>query len=128
MVSREIFSYKPWVLALALLVTRVLADDHHVSVAADDLALVTDLLNAGVYLHGVSLFAVFVSALCGSLLLSAGLFVSVDDTTAGQVVWAQLYNHLVFGKNSDVVLAHLARNVGKNLVTVGQLNAEHGIG
>ena len=38
-------------LALALLVTRVLADHHDVAVATDDLALVTDLLNAGVNLH-----------------------------------------------------------------------------
>ena len=42
-------------LALTLLVTRVLADDHHVAVTADDLALVTDLLDAGLDLHGVSL-------------------------------------------------------------------------
>lgn len=43
-------------LALALLVTRVLADHHDVAVATDDLALVTDLLNAGVYLHCSFLF------------------------------------------------------------------------
>ena len=42
-------------LALTLLVTRVLADDHHVAVTADDLALVTDLLDAGLDLHGGSL-------------------------------------------------------------------------
>lgn len=38
-------------LALALLVTRVLADHHDVSVAANNLALVADGLNAGVNLH-----------------------------------------------------------------------------
>ena len=37
--------------ALALLVARVVADDHHVAVATDDLALVTDALDAGVDLH-----------------------------------------------------------------------------
>ena len=42
-------------LALALLVTGVVTNDHDVSVATDDLALVADLLNAGVYLHDVSL-------------------------------------------------------------------------
>jgi hypothetical protein len=42
-------------LALALLVTWVVTNDHDVSVATDDLALVADLLNAGVYLHDVSL-------------------------------------------------------------------------
>ena len=43
------------VLALALLVTGVVTDNHDVSVATDDLALVADFLNAGVYLHDVSL-------------------------------------------------------------------------
>jgi hypothetical protein len=40
--------------ALALLVTQVLADDHDATVAADNLALVADLLNARVDLHRVS--------------------------------------------------------------------------
>lgn len=44
-------------LALTLLVTRVFADDHDVSVPADNLALVTDLLDAGVDLHRLSLVA-----------------------------------------------------------------------
>ena len=40
--------------ALALLVARVgLADHHHVAVAADDLAVVADGLDAGVDLHDV---------------------------------------------------------------------------
>jgi hypothetical protein len=37
--------------ALPLLVARVLADDHDPAVTADDLALVTDGLDAGVDLH-----------------------------------------------------------------------------
>jgi hypothetical protein len=47
------------------------------------------------------------------------LFVAVDDAAAGEVVWAQLYDDLVLREDSDVVLAHLARNVGKDLVSVG---------
>ena len=43
-------------LALALLVTRVLANNHHVSVTADDLALVADLLNARVNLHALTFY------------------------------------------------------------------------
>jgi hypothetical protein len=39
------------VLALALLVAWVLADDHDATVATDDLALVANLLDAWVYLH-----------------------------------------------------------------------------
>jgi len=42
---------KLWGLALALLVTWVLADDHDSTVATDDLALVANLLDAWVNLH-----------------------------------------------------------------------------
>jgi hypothetical protein len=37
--------------ALPLLVTRVLTNDLHATMAADHLALLTDLLNAGTYFH-----------------------------------------------------------------------------
>jgi len=47
-------------LTLALLVARVFADDQDATVAANDLALVADLLNAGLDLHVFSLFAVVV--------------------------------------------------------------------
>ncbi|MEY4741683.1 MAG: hypothetical protein RL672_433 [Actinomycetota bacterium] len=49
-------------LALALLVTWVLADDHDATVATNDLALVANLLDAWVYLH--------VSYFCLGLLLT----------------------------------------------------------
>jgi hypothetical protein len=39
------------VLALTLFVARVVADDHDATVATNNLALVTDLLDAWVYLH-----------------------------------------------------------------------------
>ena len=42
--------------ALTLLVTRVLADHHHTTVPADDLALVADLLDARLNLHSSNLF------------------------------------------------------------------------
>src|SRR5690606_33227479 len=47
-------------LALALLVPRVLTDDHDAAVATNHLALVADLLNAGVNLHVVLSLAVLV--------------------------------------------------------------------
>ena len=47
-------------LTLTLFVAWVFADHHDAAVAADDLALVADLLNAWLYLHNVSLFAVLV--------------------------------------------------------------------
>src|SRR6187401_208500 len=60
--------------------------------------------------------------------LQQRLLVAVYDPTAGQVVRAQFHDHAVLGEDADVVLTHLARNVGKNFVAVGQLNAKHRIG
>ena len=53
--------------------------------------------------------------------------VPVDDASAGKVIGAQLYNHAVFGEDTDVVLAHLARDVSKYDVTVIQFHPEHRI-
>jgi hypothetical protein len=38
-------------LTLALLMAKVFANDHNASLAADDLALIADLLNAWLHLH-----------------------------------------------------------------------------
>ena len=43
-------------LALALLVTRVLANHHYAAVATNDLALVANLLDARVNLHALSFY------------------------------------------------------------------------
>jgi len=51
-----VFSYGLGQLALALLVTRVLANNHHVAVTTNDLALVADLLNARVNLHALTFY------------------------------------------------------------------------
>src|ERR1700709_723628 len=59
---------------------------------------------------------------CGRLL------VSVDDATPGEVVRGELHHHAVLGEDPDVVLAHLAADVGEHLVSVGQLDPEHGVG
>src|SRR4051794_22228103 len=55
------------------------------------------------------------------------LLVPVDDATAGQVVRRELYDDSVFRKDADVVLAHLAADVRQDPVTVGELDAEHGV-
>lgn len=72
--------------------TRVLADHHYATVATNDLALVTDLLDAWVYLH------VFLS----------GLFVAINDSSAAEIVGAELHDHTVFWQDFDVVLTHLS--------------------
>jgi hypothetical protein len=118
---------KPQGLALALLVARVLADDHHAAVAANDLALVADPLDAWVYLHDAFLLmsAVLVPTGCRESLLSSDLLVAVNDAAAGQIVRSQLHNHAVPWKDADVVLTHLAGNMGKYLVSIGQLDSKH---
>src|SRR5215212_2812556 len=63
-----------------------------------------------------------------SLARSAGLLVPVDDATPGQVVRRELHHHSVLGEDPDVVLTHLAADVGEHLVSVGQLDPEHGVG
>ena len=69
-------------LALALLVTRVLADHHDATVATNDLALVANLLDAWVNLH-VSYFSLgLLLAVCKSL------FVAINDAATSQVVAA----------------------------------------
>src|SRR3954469_12050197 len=56
------------------------------------------------------------------------LLVPVDDATAGQVVRRQLHDHAVLGQDADVVLSHLAADVGEHPVSVLQLDPEHRVG
>src|ERR1700751_3444225 len=110
-------------LALTLLVARIGADHHDPPMPTDHPALVTDGLDARVHLHGWSILFLLVGGWFGLLLL-----VSVHDAAPGQVVGRQLHHHPVLGQDADVVLPHLAADVGEYLVSVLQLNAEHRIG
>src|SRR5579884_1170759 len=58
----------------------------------------------------------------------AGLLVPVHDAAPGQVVGRQLHDHPVLGQDADVVLPHLAADVGEHLVAVFQLDAKHRVG
>src|SRR4051812_21651660 len=53
--------------------------------------------------------------------------VAVDDASSGEVVRRQLHDHAVLREDPDVVLAHLAADVGENLVPVVELDPEHGV-
>jgi hypothetical protein len=53
------------------------------------------------------------------------LLVPVDDAAASQVVRRELHDHAVLRKDADVVLPHLAADVGEDLVTIAQLDPEH---
>ena len=59
---------------------------------------------------------------------STGLAVAVDDATAREVVGRKLHDDAVLGDDADVVLPHLSGDRREDLVSVGQLNAEHRIG
>src|ERR1700727_3568054 len=100
-------------LALALLVARVVADHPHNAAAPDDLALLTDRLHARPNLHWNR---------------RPYLLVPVGDPTPVEVVGSDLDLHLVAGQNPDAVHPHLSRAGRQHLVSVLQLDAEHGIG
>jgi hypothetical protein len=50
------------------------------------------------------------------------------DPSLAQVIRRDLQRHLVAGDDADVVLAHLARGVGDEIVPVVQANAVAGVG
>src|SRR4051812_18946096 len=83
--------------------------------APDHLALVTDLLDARLDLHGPKSPSCRVS------------LVPVDDATARQVIRRELHDDPVLREDADVVLPHLAADVRQNAVPVGELDAEHGV-
>src|SRR5881392_4114906 len=76
---------------------------------------------------GLTLGLTFMSALSDRVGCCC-LLVPVDDPTTGQVVGGKLHHHAVLGEDPDVVLAHLAADMGEYLVSVGQLDPEHGVG
>src|SRR5262249_33223112 len=53
--------------------------------------------------------------------------IAVDDPPAGEIVRGELHDDPVLGQDADVVLPHLAADVGQDLVTVGELHPEHGV-
>src|SRR3954465_7344926 len=57
-----------------------------------------------------------------------GSLVAVDDATAREVVGRQLHDHAVLGQDADVVLPHLAADVGEHPVPVLQLDPEPRVG
>ena len=117
-------------LALALLVARVLADHHDSTVTANHLALIADLLDARLDLHGFPLRGCRVELQFppGSEPEPWLLLVAVDDTAPGEVVRAKFHHNAVSGEDANVVLTHLSRDVCEHNVAVGQLNAEHRVG
>src|SRR5699024_3915660 len=54
--------------------------------------------------------------------------IAVDDAATREIVRRELHHNFVLGKDPDVVLAHLAADVGEHFMTIGQLDLEHRIG
>lgn len=50
------------------------------------------------------------------------------NASASQIVGAEFYGDFVTGHDTDVMLAHFARDVGEDFVFVFEHAAEHGIG
>jgi hypothetical protein len=53
------------------------------------------------------------------------LLVAVDDPTPGQVIRGELDDHPVLRKDPDIVLTHLATDMGEYAMTVLELYPEH---
>ena len=56
------------------------------------------------------------------------LLVPVHDSATSEVVGRKLNDHPILRQDADVVLPHLSADVGEDLMSVLQLNAEHRIG
>src|SRR5574340_245614 len=132
------------VLALPLLVARVLADHEHPTVAADDLALLTHLLNGRSYFHvwvllqsDTSIYLIAQPQACLFALTryrvsplphpNVPLLEAIRDPAPAQVVGRQLDDDLVARQDADVVHTHLARDVSEHLVPVIEVYPKHRI-
>lgn len=54
-------------------------------------------------------------------------FRPIRNPTTAQVIGGQLHRDFITRKNLNVMLAHLARNMGNNLMVVFERYTEHGI-
>ena len=79
-------------LTLALLVTKVVANDHDATITTNDFALVANLLHAWFYLHDIPSF----------------LLVTINDATSCEVIRTKFHNHTIFRQDTNVVLTHLS--------------------
>lgn len=90
------------------------AHDVDAAAAADDLAMLANLLDGRTDFHDIESVA--------------GLFVAVRDSTAVEIIRRQFHADLVTGQNLDKMHAHFARNVTENFVPVFQYHTECSVG
>lgn len=56
------------------------------------------------------------------------LFTAINDAPLAQIVGREFDSNLIAREDTDVVLPHLAGNMRRYRVTVGELHAERGVG
>ena len=98
-------------LALTLLVLGVLADNHNLTLALDDLALLAHGLNGRSYFH-----------------LNYLLLASPGDSAAGDIIGRHLNRDLIAGKDPDKVHPEFTGNMCQNDVAIAYIHLEHGVG
>jgi hypothetical protein len=97
-------------LALALLMTRILTDNAHDALAANDLALFTHFFDRWSDLHDASL-----------------LLVTVGDSTPTGIIGTDFYGDPVARENPNVKLTHSATDGSEDDEPVVAFDSEHGI-
>lgn len=98
---------------MALLMTRILANDANNPLATDHLAVATHFLDRSEYFHDIS---------------SETLFCTECDAALTQIIWRHLHGYLVARKDPYIVHTHLAGNECMNDMPVFQLDLEGRIG
>jgi hypothetical protein len=58
----------------------------------------------------------------------AALFEAVGDPALGQIIRGEFAQNLVTHEYADTVFAHFSSGMAKHLVTIFQLDTEHGVG
>jgi hypothetical protein len=95
------------------------ANHSHHALAVNDLALVAHFFNRSSDFH-------LINPQDFSLLRT--LFVTIRDSSAIKVVWRQLDQYSITGKNPNKMLTHLSRNVGQDLMlTLFERDPKHSV-
>ena len=97
--------------ALALLVLRVLADDHDFTLALNDFALFAHGLHGRSNFHFIYL-----------------LLTSPGDSAAVDIIGRHLNRNLITGKDPDKVHPEFAGYMCQNDVAIADIHLEHGVG
>jgi hypothetical protein len=107
-------------LSLSLFETRVLFVDHiQPAFSAYNLAIKAAIFNRCSYFHSL----VFI---CWRL-LACLLFVSENDPSSRQIIWAHLHSHLITRQYPDIVHPHFSRDGSKDLMPIFKFYFKHSI-